>query len=143
MNKISISILMPAYNSEEFISESIESILKSKFLNYEVVIVDDGSTDGTASIIKKYISKFNNLQYVKKSHSGIADSLNYGLKFCNGTWIARLDSDDLITPDRLSRQTSLAQSNKDVGLIGSNYKELTDLVMNYLIISYQLRIKNL
>lgn len=115
---------MPAFNSEEFISESIESILNSNFLNYELVIVDDGSTDGTASIIKKYISKLDNLIYLKKSNSGIVDSLNYGLKFCKGKWIARLDSDDLLTPNRLSRQSYFAEKNKDIGLIGSNYTRI-------------------
>ena len=121
MHKPLISVLMPAFNSEEYIAESIESILSSNYLNYEFIIVDDGSTDATNEIIKKYLKKYENIFLHNKLNSGIVDSLNYGLKFCKGKWVARLDSDDLSSPDRLGKQLKIAESINNVGLVGSDY----------------------
>ena len=96
-----ISVLMPAYNSEKFISKSIDSIIKQSYLNYEFIIVDDGSVDSTKEIIKKYMRYNSKIRLITKSNSGITESLNYGLKFCVCKWIARLDADDLCQFDRL------------------------------------------
>ena len=120
MKNIKISILMPAYNSENFISKSIASINNQSFSNYEMIIVDDGSNDSTKEIIKMFCKKNSKIRLLSKSNSGITESLNYGLKFCVGKWIARLDADDLCQFDRLKKQFLLAESSNKLGLIGSD-----------------------
>ena len=111
---------MPAYNSENFISKSIDSVINQSFLNYEMIIVDDGSNDSTKEIIKMYCKKNSKIRLLSKSNSGITESLNYGLKFCLGKWIARLDADDLCQFDRLKKQILLAESSTKLGLVGSD-----------------------
>ena len=120
MKNLKISILMPSYNSEKFISKSIESIINQSISNYEFIIVDDGSDDGTREIINKYIKSNNKIRLLSKSNSGLTDTLNYGLKNCSGEWVARLDSDDLSLVDRLKKQLLFAESNKKIGLVGSD-----------------------
>ena len=120
MSKIKISVLMPAYNSENFISKSIESIINQSFSNYEIIIVDDGSNDSTKEIVEMYSRKNSKIKFFSKSNSGITESLNFGLKFCTGKWIARLDTDDLCDPDRLGKQLMVAESSKNLGLVGSD-----------------------
>ncbi len=120
MNNIKISVLMPAYNSENFISKSIESIINQSFSNYEIIIVDDGSNDSTKEIIEMYSRKNGKIRFFSKSNSGITESLNYGLKFCEGKWIARLDADDLCNFNRLKKQLLVAESSNKLGLIGSD-----------------------
>ena len=120
MNNLKISVLMPVFNSENFISKSIESVIKQSFSNYEIIIVDDGSNDSTQEIIKNYCRKNNKIRLFTKSNSGITESLNYGLKFCKGKWIARLDADDLCHFDRLKKQLLIAESSNKIGLVGSD-----------------------
>ena len=120
MRKIKISILMPAYNSEQFISKSIESIINQSFSDYEFIIVDDGSKDATKEIINMYKQNNNKIKLFSKSNSGLTETLNFGLKKCKGEWIARLDSDDLSRFDRLEKQLLIAESKRNIGLIGSD-----------------------
>ena len=111
---------MPAYNSEKFISRSIESVINQSFLNYEIIIVDDGSKDATKEIVNMYKHTNNKIKLFSKSNSGITETLNFGLKKCEGEWIARLDSDDLSRFDRLEKQLLIAESTKNTGLVGSD-----------------------
>ncbi len=120
MSDIKISILMPAYNSEKFISRSIESIINQSYKNYEIVIVDDGSSDATKEIINMHKQNNNKIKLICKSNSGLIETLNFGLKKCKGEWIARLDSDDLSRFDRLEKQLLVAESKRNIGLIGSD-----------------------
>ena len=75
---------MPVYNGAKYIRESIESVLMQTFKDFEFIIVDDGSTDNTESIIKSYID--NRIVYIKKNHSGISDTLNMGIKKSSGKY---------------------------------------------------------
>ena len=111
---------MPAYNSEKFISRSIESIISQSYLNYELIIVDDGSNDSTKEIIKMHKKYNDKIKLISKSNSGLIETLNFGLKKCKGKWIARLDSDDLSRFDRLEKQLLIAESKRNIGLVGSD-----------------------
>ena len=112
-----ISIVMPVHNGDKFIGETITSVLNSTISNYEFLIINDGSTDNTEKIIKSFSDK--RIKYFKKSNSGIAETLNYGLKKASHEIIARIDSDDLIFPDRLLKQLNYFKKNK-VDILGSN-----------------------
>jgi len=114
-----ISVLMCAYNDANTISATIDSVLKQIDVSFELIIVDDGSTDDTHDIITKYAKRYEFIKVYRKENSGLADSLNYGLNFCHGEYIARLDADDLCHPERLKFQSDYLKKN-DVQIVGSS-----------------------
>lgn len=117
---ISMSIVMPIWNSERFLRECIDSILNQDLDNFELLCIDDGSTDSSAEIINSYND--DRVVYIKKEHSGIVDSLNLGIRRSLGTYIVRMDSDDVMLPGRLSHQYNYMELNKDVDILGSGFQ---------------------
>lgn len=114
-----ISVVMPTYNGEKFIKEAIESVLFQSYSNFELIIVDDGSTDKTEEIIKMFEDK--RIVYVKKANnSGISDSLNKGISIAKGDFIARMDDDDVNCRNRFFEQVHVLKNNKNIVLCGSN-----------------------
>jgi len=103
-----VSILMNGFNAELFLKDAIDSVYAQTFSNWEIVFVDNCSTDSTSKIIKQYDSK---IRYFK-THQNIplGEARNFGLKHCNGEYIAFLDCDDIYLPDKLEKQISLMQS---------------------------------
>ncbi len=97
-----VSVLLPTYNAAEFLNYSIKSILNQTYKDYELLIIDDGSTDNTTEVVSNFAD--DRINYVKKSHSGLASSLNYGLKIAKYDWVARMDADDIAHPERLENQ---------------------------------------
>lgn len=117
-----VSIITPSYNSKDFIRETIESVLNQTYKNWEMLIVDDCSTDSSPEIIKKYIQKDSRIKYFKnEKNSGPAVSRNLGLDNSRGKYIAFLDSDDIWIDKKLQLQIEYIQKN-EVDLIHSNYK---------------------
>lgn len=111
-----ISVLMIVYNAEHFIKDSIDSVLLQTFIDFEFIIIDDGSTDNTLEIITSY--KDNRLKLFSKGHNYI-ESLNFGLKQCSGKYIARMDADDIMHPNRLEIQYNLMESFPSVTICSS------------------------
>lgn len=110
MNEL-VSIIMPSYNTARFIDKTIESVLKQTYKNWELLIVDDCSTDNTDEIVSKYDDK--RIIYLKnQKNSGAAVSRNKALKNAKGKWIAFLDSDDLWYPTKLEEQINYMKKNK-------------------------------
>lgn len=106
-----VSIVMPSYNTGRFIKETIESVLAQSYRNWELIIVDDCSTDNTDEMVNPYLDD-NRIRFIKNStNSGAAVSRNRALREANGKWIAFLDSDDLWEPEKLEMQISFMQSN--------------------------------
>ena len=99
-----ISVLMSVYNDETYVSESIESILNQSYNDFEFIILDDGSTDSSPSIINKYADNDDRIVYINQANLGLTKSLNRGLKFAQGKLIARQDSDDIFGSVNLSWQ---------------------------------------
>lgn len=97
-----ISVVMPVYNGEKYLRECIDSVLAQTFTNFEFIIVDDGSTDNTENIIKSYTD--DRIVYIKKEHDGISEALNLGIRRSIGLYIARMDADDMMYPNRLEVQ---------------------------------------
>ncbi|MBL7129821.1 MAG: glycosyltransferase [Candidatus Omnitrophica bacterium] len=108
-----VSVVIPAYNCERFISTAIESVLNQSYKDYEIIIVDDGSTDKTAEVIKQYSE---NIIYIYQSNGGPSKARNTGVFNARGQYIAFLDQDDAWLPDKLKMQVSLLEENKDVRL---------------------------
>ncbi len=115
-----VSVVMPAYNAEKYIKEAIDSVLNQTFKNFELIIVDDGSTDNTESIIKSYND--NRIVYIKKKHSGISETLNLGIKRASGVYIARMDTDDMMYKNRLERQVAFMQNNPQYDMVGCGFE---------------------
>ena len=106
-----VSIIMPSYNTGKYISESIQSVLNQTYQNWELIIVDDCSTDDTDKVIKTFLSD-NRIRFLKNEiNSGAAVSRNYALREAKGKWIAFLDSDDIWVPQKLERQLEFMKKN--------------------------------
>lgn len=118
-----VTVLMSCYNGEKWLSESIESILNQTFKHFEFLIIDDGSLDSSLSIMKDYAKKDFRIHIESKINSGLPDSLNVGLRKAKGTWIARLDADDIAEPERLQKQYDLVTSDPELIVIGSAFRE--------------------
>lgn len=118
-NKPSISVLMPAYNAEKYISLAIESILNQTLRNFELIIIDDCSTDDTWNIIQQYANKDSRIKgYRNAVNSKICKTLNRGISLVKGDLIARMDADDWSYPERLEKQFQLMKENEDIVISG-------------------------
>lgn len=110
MNEL-VSIIMPSYNTGQYISKSIQSVLNQTYTDWELIIVDDYSTDDTDKIVSEYL-KDDRIFYIKNdTNSGAAVSRNRALREAKGKWIAFLDSDDLWEPDKLEKQVAFMENN--------------------------------
>lgn len=118
-----ISVIIPCYNGEKFIGEAIESVINQTYKNWELIIVDDGSTDNSEEIVKQYLLD-NRIQYIQhKKNKGIPSARNTGIKKSNGEFIALLDDDDMWIPSKLAIQLEEFQKSKDVfGLVFGNIR---------------------
>ena len=115
-----VSFLMSVYNGEKYLEKSLISIKNQTYKNYEIIIVNDASTDKTLSIIKKYKKFFQSFKIINnKENIGLTNSLNLAAKFAKGEWLARLDADDVCHNLRLDKQLKLCLSNKSIALVGS------------------------
>lgn len=120
MKKDLISVVMSAYNSEKYISDSISSILNQTYDHWELIIINDASSDNTLKIINQFSEKDSRIKVIdNKKNLGLTISLNIGINNSNGEFIARLDSDDLAEPSRLEKELDYLQSDPDIGLVGS------------------------
>jgi len=114
---IEVSILIITYNQKDFVRETIESCLNQTFKQskYEIIISDDGSTDGTQEIIQEYAKKHRNIvPILNKENTGIASNLNRGLEKAKGTYLAFLGGDDIMLPNKLNIQVDYFNNNQDV-----------------------------
>lgn len=110
-----ISVLLPVYNGELYLDEALESILTQTFTNFELIIIDDGSTDTSRNIIKKFKARDSRVIVVFRKNKGLAMTLNESMKIARGKWLARMDQDDIALPNRLERQINLLeQTGADV-----------------------------
>lgn len=115
-----ISIILPCYNAERFLKECIESILTQTYKNWELIIIDDGSKDATSRIIQSF--KDSRIRYFKNNKNlGIVKSLNKGIKNAQGKYIARIDADDKMRPDRLYKQIHFLSKNLEYAIVGSTH----------------------
>lgn len=107
-----VSIVTPVYNAEKFISETIDSVIMQTYENWELILVDDCSSDKSASIIDKYVKNDSRVKYIKnKENSGAAVSRNAGIELANGQYIAFVDSDDVWKSEKLEKQLSFMKEN--------------------------------
>lgn len=118
MNKPKVSVIMSVYNGERYLPEAIDSIINQTFKDFEFIIINDGSTDRTKEIVESYDDE--RIMLIEQANMGLTKSLNRGLRLANSEYIARMDADDISHPERLYKQVSFLEQNKDVGLIGTD-----------------------
>ena len=117
-NKPFISVLLPVYNCEKYIFEAVESILNQTYTHFELLIIDDCSTDATLQICKSF--QDDRIVIIEKEkNSGYTNSLNYGISIAKGKYIARMDGDDISLPERFKKQVTFLEANEDVVLCGT------------------------
>ncbi|MYL66718.1 glycosyltransferase [Halorubrum distributum] len=118
MSSPSLSVVMPTYDAADYIERSLESILHQSFDDFELIIVDDGSTDGTIDLIEKRDDERIRL-VERENESGITSALNRGINESHGKYIARHDADDWSAPERFDRQVTYLDTHSDVALLGT------------------------
>lgn len=144
-----VSIIMPCYNAERYIAQSIESVLAQTYYNWELLITDDGSTDQSVRIVTKYCMDDDRIKLlVPDTHNGIAKTRNLSISRAKGRFIAFLDSDDLWTENKLDTQVKFMTDNNigfcysDYELIDDNGRKRNKIIKNAGIMGYKDYAKN-
>lgn len=118
-NKPLISVVIPVHNGEKYVKEALESVLNQTYENVEIIVVDDKSTDSTLSILSTLEKRHPSLKVIEaEKQNGLGDVINIGIRASTGKYIARLDADDLMYPDRLEKQAEFMENNPDVVVVG-------------------------
>jgi hypothetical protein len=125
MSSPTVSVVMSVFNGEEFLSQTIDSILNQSFRDFEFVIVDDGSTDATSDILSRYALRDGRIRVLRDGRQGRTASLNFGISLANGKYVANIDADDLAMPGRLEEQVAFMERNPEVGLLGTAFELVT------------------
>jgi len=112
-----LSVLMPCYNAAGTLDEALESLARQTLSDFEVVAVDDGSTDATRQILARWAQRDGRLQLLPRPHEGIVAALNAGLAACSAPYVARMDTDDRSSPERLARQFAYLEAHPQVGVV--------------------------
>ena len=117
-----ISIILPIYNGEQYLRGCLESILKQKYHNFEVILVNDGSIDSSEAICRQYVNRDDRFRYVQKEHGGASSARNYGLELVKGEYVTFIDADDWVEENYLELlHQSLKENNADISV--STYKK--------------------
>lgn len=122
-----VTVLLPVYNGDAFLDEAIQSILSQSYTDFELLIVNDGSTDRSCDIIQSYSDSRIRLIH-NETNLGLISTLNKGLALAQGEYIARMDCDDISLSHRLMKQVDFMERNTDVGLCGSWLEQFSDAV---------------
>lgn len=123
MSKPLISVVMSVYNGSQYLREAVDSILNQTRTDFEFIIIDDGSTDGTAAILDAYTDP--RIRVIRHQNQGLTKSLNLGIREAQGTYIARQDADDRSFPERLATQAEFLDSHPEIALVGSAVKVIS------------------
>ena len=118
---------MPVYNGEKFVAEAIESILGQTFSDFEFIIVDDGSQDGSADLIQAYEARDDRIRFLKLERNvGVADARNHAMTLASAEYIAVMDCDDVCLPQRLERQVEHLRNNPSIGVLGAGARAVNE-----------------
>ena len=116
---VKVSVIIPAYNGDRYIQEAIASVLVQTYTDYEIIVVDDGSTDNTLQVLEQYGER---IKYFSQTNQGVAASRNLGLAKAKGEYIAFLDQDDVFLPHKLASQVALLEQDSSLGIVNSGWQ---------------------
>lgn len=125
IKKNMVSIITPAYNASKFISQTIESVIKQRYTNWEMIIIDDGSKDNTVEILEEYSKKDKRIKYFLQKNAGSGAARNNGIRRAEGNFICLLDADDTWNEDFLEEQIKLIKE-KDATLVFSSHTRINE-----------------
>jgi len=117
-----VSVIVPAYNHEKYIAESLQSVLSQSFQDFEIIVIDDGSTDRTPAEIKKF--RDSRIRFFEQENRGAARTINKGIRLCCGEFVSILNSDDVYHPERLARMVSIMDSEPDCMIVSSHIQPI-------------------
>ena len=118
-NKIQLSVVIPVYNTEDYLQRCVDSVLENRSIDMEIILVDDGSTDSSPSICDSYSSRFPFVKTVHIKNSGPASAKNRGIEIAQGEYIALTDSDDEVKPDMFVKMLETAKRH-NADIVGCN-----------------------
>jgi len=120
-----VSVLIPVHNGERYLREAIESMLNQTYRNLEIIIIDDGSTDQTASVANRFSD--SRIRFINQPvNIGLVATLNNGIQHCSGEFIARMDADDVSEPERIEKQVKFLLEHPDIGLLGTAIRVIAE-----------------
>lgn len=127
-----VSILVPIYNGSNYLKETLESVLSNDYPNFEVILVDDGSTDASQKLCREYEKNHSNVKFIAfDKNRGMDFALNEGINISKGKYIARMNQDDLMKPNRLTKQVAFLENHSDHVAVGGQVVLFTDDNPNY------------
>jgi glycosyltransferase involved in cell wall biosynthesis len=121
-----VTVVVPVYNVSNYVQEALASLERQTFTDFEVLVIDDGSTDGTAYIVKSFCHRDPRFQLLQKSNGGLSSARNYGIGHARGKYIALLDGDDVYHPDKLANHVSRLDTQADIGVVYSASRAIRD-----------------
>ena len=116
-----VSVVVPIYNSQDFLRDCLMSILNQTYSNLEIILVNDGSSDESLSICTEYANRYANIKLVHQENRGVSAAMNAGIRCSTGKYIARVDSDDICQLDRIARQVEFLERNQSIAVVSSGY----------------------
>src|SRR5579863_8320289 len=131
-----VSVVMSIFNGKQFLAEAVESILEQEFQDFEFIMIDDGSTDGSAEELDFYQKLDDRVHVYHEVHSGLVSALNRGCERACGKYIARMDADDIAMKDRLSQQVEFMEGHPEIGLLGASVEWVNGTGNSLFISSY-------
>lgn len=120
------SVVLAVHNGRPYLEEAVKSILNQTLSDFEFVIVNDGSTDGTREVLDRFADRDERIRCVHQENKGLIASLNRGLNMARGKYIARMDADDIAHPERLQAQVRFLDANPDIGVLGTQVELIND-----------------
>lgn len=118
-----ISVIVVTYNRAQYLKDALDSILRQTFKDYEIILVDDGSTDNTKEIVEQY----EGIQYIYQEHGGISKARNTAVRVAKGKWIATLDSDDLWKEEKLQKQVDYVRAHPGCRIVYTAFSNFTEI----------------
>lgn len=119
-----VSAVMAVYNGCPHLEEAVQSILDQTFADFEFIIINDGSTDGSKEVLEQFATRDDRIRIVHQKNRGLTVSLNRGLHMARGKYVTRMDADDVSRPKRFGRQVNFLESNPEVGILGTQIKRI-------------------
>lgn len=119
-----VSVIVPTYECDDYLRQAIESVLSQTDCDYELIIVDDGSTDLTRPIVESYYSHHSELQYIFQDNQGVCAARNRGLQSAKGEFVAFLDADDYFLPGKLAAQVAVFRAQPELGIVNSGWRRI-------------------
>lgn len=127
-----VSIIIPVYNQEKFLIETLNSVVNQTYSNWECVLINDGSTDNSVTLINEYLTQDKRFHFINSENKGVSNARNLALQQIKGDYILFLDGDDLIHPEKIAQAISNFQKNSDLSIVFNTTSYFQDIIENKL-----------